>query len=159
MALNHSSYGLKEKALLAILSSGERFIKDSKFKALSPEYDISSIDIQKYLAQEVEIKSFGDVIANIDQEISKSVSLYKTKNGETMIRASIKNEVFTQKLANEDAVSVIKNQSKIKTLAINIFHDKALTCFREKKVAAEATKDLSKGIKGILTKKNTKTQG
>ena len=57
LALEHSGHLLKRKNLLAILSNGERFIKDKAFLALNPVYDVSALDIQEYIKERLlEIK-------------------------------------------------------------------------------------------------------
>lgn len=48
-AIRHSEFKLKEKNLLMILSNAERFKKDSKFKSLTPLYDVSAKDIQNFI--------------------------------------------------------------------------------------------------------------
>lgn len=53
MAISHSGYMLKEKNLLAILSNGERFRKEGKFKQLAPIYDVTAADIQACITEEI----------------------------------------------------------------------------------------------------------
>ena len=48
-AVVHSSYRLKEKNLLMIITNSERFRKDSHFVHLQPSYNVSPIDIQNYI--------------------------------------------------------------------------------------------------------------
>jgi len=53
MALEHSNHRLKRKNLLAIITNGEFFIKDSAFMQLSPVYDVTASDIQEYIKQKL----------------------------------------------------------------------------------------------------------
>ena len=70
-ALLHSGGMLKEKNLLAILSNGERFYKEAKFKQLAPIYDVTAADIQKYIVAEVEKKRNKDTNATIAEQLEK----------------------------------------------------------------------------------------
>lgn len=49
MALEHSGHRLKEKNLLAMITNGEYFIKDSSFAQLNPLYDVTAADIQEFI--------------------------------------------------------------------------------------------------------------
>ena len=53
MALEHSGYRLKRKNLLAMITNGDFFSKDSNFVQLSPIYDVTSADIQDYIKQKL----------------------------------------------------------------------------------------------------------
>lgn len=46
LALSYSGHRLKSKNLLAILTRSERFTPDSRFKALSPVYDVTPAEIE-----------------------------------------------------------------------------------------------------------------
>ena len=49
LALEHSDHKLKQKNLLAMITNGEFFSKDSQFDKLSPVYDVTPTDIQEYI--------------------------------------------------------------------------------------------------------------
>ena len=49
IALEHSGHRLKEKNLLAMITNGEYFTKDSSFAHLNPLYDVTATDIQEYI--------------------------------------------------------------------------------------------------------------
>ena len=49
MALEHSGHRLKEKNLLAMITNGEYFIKDSSFAQLNPLYNVTAADIQEFI--------------------------------------------------------------------------------------------------------------
>ena len=49
LALEHSGHKLKQKNLLAMITNGEFFSKDSQFEALSPIYNVTSTDIQEFI--------------------------------------------------------------------------------------------------------------
>ena len=49
MALEHSSHRLKRKNLLAMITNGEFYTKDSAFLQLAPIYDVTATDIQEYI--------------------------------------------------------------------------------------------------------------
>ena len=49
LALEHSGHKLKQKNLLAMITNGEFFSKDSQFEALSPIYNVTSTDIQDFI--------------------------------------------------------------------------------------------------------------
>ena len=70
-ALLHSGGMLKEKNLLAILSNGERFYKEAKFKQLAPIYNVNAADIQKYIVAEIEKKRNKDTNATIAEQLEK----------------------------------------------------------------------------------------
>lgn len=53
MALDHSSHRLKRKNLLAMISNGDFFTKDSSFIQLAPIYDVTAYDIQEYIIQKL----------------------------------------------------------------------------------------------------------
>lgn len=52
-AIQHSGHALKEKNLLAILATGDRFREEREFKNLMPVYDVRASDIQKYIQGEI----------------------------------------------------------------------------------------------------------
>ncbi len=54
LALKYSGHRLKSKNLLAMLTRSERFVPDANFKALSPVYDISPIDIELKIREVLE---------------------------------------------------------------------------------------------------------
>ena len=47
--MEHSGHKLKQKNLLAMITNGESFSKDSQFEALSPIYDVTSGEIQEFI--------------------------------------------------------------------------------------------------------------
>lgn len=49
MALEHSGYKLKTKGLMAMLTNGDLFRKDSQFQQLHPVYEVSPADIEQYI--------------------------------------------------------------------------------------------------------------
>lgn len=49
LALEHSDHKLKLKNLLAMITNGDFFSKDSQFDKLSPVYDVTPTDIQEYI--------------------------------------------------------------------------------------------------------------
>ena len=56
-ALEHSEHKLRTRGLLAMLTNGNRFIKEKGFEELLPVYDISPYDIQEFIKQKLlEIK-------------------------------------------------------------------------------------------------------
>ena len=56
-ALEHSEHKLRTRGLLAMLTNGNRFIKEKGFEELLPVYDITPNDIQEYIKQKLlEIK-------------------------------------------------------------------------------------------------------
>ena len=70
-ALLHPGGMLKEKNLLAILSNGERFYKEAKFKQLAPIYNVTAADIQKYIVAEIEKKRNRDTNATIAKQLER----------------------------------------------------------------------------------------
>lgn len=48
-AIEHSGHALKTKNLMAILTNGERFVKDQSFLQLEPKFDVSACDIQEFI--------------------------------------------------------------------------------------------------------------
>lgn len=48
-ALEHSDHKLHTRGLLAMLTNGNRFVKENGFVELQPVYDVSSSDIQEYI--------------------------------------------------------------------------------------------------------------
>lgn len=70
-ALLHSGGMLKEKNLLAILSNGERFYKEAKFKQLAPIYNVTAADIQKYIVAEIEKKRNRKTNATIAKQLER----------------------------------------------------------------------------------------
>lgn len=52
-AVEHSGHALKIKNLLGILATGERFREDAHFKTLSPVYDVTPADIQRYIQEKI----------------------------------------------------------------------------------------------------------
>lgn len=60
-ALKYSGHKLKTKDILAILSNGDRFIKDDKFENLNPKYEITVNQIQDYMIKE--IKKYNEELA------------------------------------------------------------------------------------------------
>lgn len=59
-ALKYYGHKLKTKDVLAMLSNGERFTKDSGFQNLDPRYQITTNQIQEYMIQK--IKRFNEGI-------------------------------------------------------------------------------------------------
>lgn len=56
-ALEHSDHKLRTRGLLAMLTNGNRFIKEKSFEELLPVYDVSPYDIQEFIKQKLlEIK-------------------------------------------------------------------------------------------------------
>lgn len=49
MALEHSGHKLKTKGLMAMLTNGDLFRKDSQFQQLHPVYDVTPFDIEEYI--------------------------------------------------------------------------------------------------------------
>lgn len=49
LALSYSGHDLKSKNLLAMLTNGNRFAKDSRFEQLEPVYDITVQEIEEYI--------------------------------------------------------------------------------------------------------------
>lgn len=49
LALNYSEHRLKSKNLLAMLTNGDRFVRDERFAQLQPKYDATSHDIEQYI--------------------------------------------------------------------------------------------------------------
>ncbi|MBO4802709.1 MAG: nucleotidyl transferase AbiEii/AbiGii toxin family protein [Bacteroidaceae bacterium] len=49
MALSHSGHRLKSKQLIALLTNGARFNRDSHFEQLSPLYSVSALEIEEYM--------------------------------------------------------------------------------------------------------------
>lgn len=49
LALSYSGHNLKSKNLLAMLTNGSRFAKDSRFEQLEPIYDITVQEIEEYI--------------------------------------------------------------------------------------------------------------
>lgn len=49
LALQHSGHRLKSKQLIAILTNGSRFKRDSHFEQLSPIYGVSAIEIENHI--------------------------------------------------------------------------------------------------------------
>jgi len=49
MALEHSGHKLKTKGLMAMLTNGDLFRKDSQFLQLHPVYDVTPADIEEYI--------------------------------------------------------------------------------------------------------------
>ena len=52
-ALEHSDHKLRTRGLLAMLTNGNRFIKEKSFEELLPVYDVSPYDIQEYIKQKL----------------------------------------------------------------------------------------------------------
>jgi hypothetical protein len=55
LALEHSDHKLKQKNLLAMITNGEFFSKDSQFDKLSPIYDVTPTDIQEYIKAQLQL--------------------------------------------------------------------------------------------------------
>lgn len=49
LALDYSGHRLKSKNLLAMLTNGSRFMRDAHFEQLSPVYQVTTDDIEKYI--------------------------------------------------------------------------------------------------------------
>ena len=49
MALEHSGHRLKSKQLIALLTNGARFNRDSRFEQMSPMYSVSALEIEEYI--------------------------------------------------------------------------------------------------------------
>lgn len=123
-AVEHSDHTLKEKNLLAILSAGDRFREERDFKNLLPVYDVRASDIQEYIQGEIAKMSYKSM--DVDTMLSKTASIYKTKNGSMMLRATIGDYSFNQPLSSEELKAVHADPKKLSTLAITKFHDKAV---------------------------------
>ena len=52
-ALEHSDHKLRTRGLLAMLTNGNRFIKEKSFEELLPVYDVSPYDIQEFIKQKL----------------------------------------------------------------------------------------------------------
>ena len=53
MALAHSGHRLKSKQLMAMLTNGERFVRDAHFEQLSPKYNVTPSDIELYIKSQL----------------------------------------------------------------------------------------------------------
>ena len=53
LALEHLDHKLKSKNLLAMITNGEAYSKDTHFDALCPVYDVTPYDIQEYIKQKL----------------------------------------------------------------------------------------------------------
>ena len=51
LALEYSGHRLKAKNLLAMLTNGSRFMYDAHFEQLSPVYQVTAFDIEKYIRE------------------------------------------------------------------------------------------------------------
>lgn len=49
MALEHSGHRLKSKQLIALLTNGTRFNRDSHFEQMAPIYSVSPMEIEEYI--------------------------------------------------------------------------------------------------------------
>lgn len=49
LALNYSGHKLKSKNLLAMLTNGSRFTRDSHFEQLAPIYAVTAQEIEDYI--------------------------------------------------------------------------------------------------------------
>ena len=49
LALNYSGHRLKSKNLLAILTNGNRFVRDAHFEQLEPVYTVTAQEIESYI--------------------------------------------------------------------------------------------------------------
>lgn len=49
LALNYSGHRLKSKNLLAILTNGNRFVRDAHFEQLKPVYTVTAQEIESYI--------------------------------------------------------------------------------------------------------------
>lgn len=58
VALDYSRHRLKSKTLYAMLTNGERFFIDKGFKLMQPIYDVTQKDIEKYIMQNLQKKSY-----------------------------------------------------------------------------------------------------
>lgn len=56
MAGNYSQHQLKSKNILAILTNGQRFIRDAIFDQMKPMYDVTAQDIEAYFRSMLENK-------------------------------------------------------------------------------------------------------
>ena len=56
MAGNYSQHQLKSKNILAILTNGQRFIRDAIFDQMKPRYDVTAQDIEAYFRSMLENK-------------------------------------------------------------------------------------------------------
>ena len=54
LALEHSDHKLKLKNLLAMITNGDFFNRDSQFEKLSPIYDVTPTDIQEYIKAQLQ---------------------------------------------------------------------------------------------------------
>lgn len=53
LALKYSGHVLKSKNLLAMLTKSDRFTTDSSFKFLEPKYDVTPLDIEHRIIDEL----------------------------------------------------------------------------------------------------------
>lgn len=56
MAGNYSQHQLKSKNILAMLTNGQRFYRDSIFDQMQPMYDVTALDIESYFRTVLENK-------------------------------------------------------------------------------------------------------
>ena len=50
---NYSRHSLKTRDMLSMLAKGKNFISDEHFKAMQPKYEVDSIQIEKFLIDEI----------------------------------------------------------------------------------------------------------
>lgn len=53
LALKYSGHRMKTKNLLAMLTNGNRFSRDSQFEQLQPKYNVSVQDIENYIREKL----------------------------------------------------------------------------------------------------------
>ena len=51
-AANYSGHALKTKNIISLLSKGQQFVKDERFKHLNPFYDVSYQEIEDFIKSE-----------------------------------------------------------------------------------------------------------
>lgn len=49
LALSYSGHRLKSKNLLAMLTNGNRFVRDVSFEQLAPTYTVTAQEIENYI--------------------------------------------------------------------------------------------------------------
>lgn len=55
-ASTYSQHQLKTKNILAMLTNSNRFTRDERFLQLQPQYDISAMEIEKYLKEKLQME-------------------------------------------------------------------------------------------------------
>lgn len=123
MAIEHSSHRLKEKNLLAMLTSPERYQEEKNFKNLSPKYAVTGDDIKKYI--EHKYHNF-DLRKQLEVLLAETALIYKAKNGDMMIRASIGESIISKSLTLDEFQNIVGDKRKISELAVKKLSSEAL---------------------------------